>query len=378
MPKIAQIELLPLEFALPADKAYGTSRGLNFRRQSSLVKLTTEDGVVGYGEAQGPARPIGDYLEVIKGYFVGRSLYDAELVAAFCRDRLYHFGEGHFTGCAGAVTIAAYDAMGKTLGLPVHDLIGGRAVDRIPCYATTGYVTKGSGLSLEAQLEKVDKTCFVGAKIKIGISPQSDVERVRIARRILGDDMLLMVDINGNYTVDIALQSLRAIEQYNIHWAEEPLPAYDLAGHTELRARSPIPIATGEGMHSFNEFRHLIEARGVDIVQPALGRCGGFGHARAVAALASAANIRLAPAVWGGAFTMAAGIHFLVSCPNTPHTDNAPFPRMLEFDIADNPLRDDVALETFRPQPGGLPVPTGPGLGVTLDPDRVARYRAKA
>lgn len=376
MPVIAQIELMPLEFMLPPEKAYGTSRGLNFRRQSSLVKLTTDDGVVGYGEAQGPARPINEYLQIIRGQFIGRSIYDAELVASFCRDRFYHFGEGHFTGCAGAITVAAYDAMGKTLGVPVHDLIGGRAMDRIPCYATTGYVTKGGDASLEEQLGKVDKTCFVGVKIKIGVNPRSDVERVRIARRILGDDMLLMVDVNGNYTVDVALQSLRAIEPYNIHWVEEPLPAHDLVGHGELRSRSPIPIATGEGMHSFNEFRHLVDARGVDIVQPAIGRCGGFGHGRAIAALAAAANIRLAPAVWGGAFTMAAGIHFLVSCPQTPHTDNVPFPRMLEFDIAENPLRDDVAVETFRPEPGGLRVPTGPGLGVTLDPERVARYRS--
>ncbi len=223
--------------------------------------------------------------------------------------------------------------MGKTLGLPVR-LIGGKSLDVIPCYATTGYVTKGGLASLEDQLAKVDKACFAGVKIKIGINPKSDVERVRLARRILGDDMLLMVDINGNYTVDIALQSLRAIEPYDIHWAEEPLPAHDLAGRdAELRSRSSIPIATGEGMHSFNEFRHFIEARGVDIVQPALGRCGGFGHGRAIAALAAAANIRLAPAVWGGAFTMAAGIHFLLSCPNSPHTGNIPFPRMLEFDI---------------------------------------------
>ena len=377
MPKIVDLELMPLEFTIPEEKAYGTSRGLNFRRQSSLVKLTTDDGIVGYGEAQGPARPMATYIQIVKSHFVGRSLYDAELTASFCRDRLYHFGEGHFTGCVGAVTIAAYDAMGKTLGVPVHDLIGGKSMDIIPCYATTGYVTKGGIESLEEQVRKVDKACFVGAKIKIGINPASDVDRVRAARSILGDDMLLMVDINGNYTVDVALQSLRAIEPYNIHWAEEPLPAHDLAGHAELRSRSPIPIATGEGMHSFNEFRHLVDARGVDIVQPALGRCGGFGHGRSIAALAAAANIRLAPAVWGGAFTMAAGIHFLLSCPNSPHTGNIPFPRMLEFDIADNPLRDDVAVESFKPQPGGLPAPTGPGLGVTLDHTRVAKYLAK-
>ncbi len=88
MAKIVDLELMPLEFAIAEDKAYGTSRGLNFRRQSSLVKLTTDYGVTGYGEAQGPARPMAAYLQIVKAHFVGRSLYDAELAASMPRSPL--------------------------------------------------------------------------------------------------------------------------------------------------------------------------------------------------------------------------------------------------------------------------------------------------
>jgi D-galactarolactone cycloisomerase len=375
---IASLDVISLEYAVPREQAYGTARGLNFKRSSSIIELRTDAGVVGHGELAGPVAPIREYVSILRSFFVGRSVYDFDLIAAYVRNKLYHFGEGHFTGCLGGINVAALDAIGRTLDLPVHDLIGGLAADRIPCYATTGYITADGMAGLERQLAAVDKSFFSGVKIKIGLNPRSDVERVRLARRMLGDDILLMVDVNGNYTVDVALQSVRAIEPYNIHWYEEPLPAGDIAGHAELRAGSPIAIATGEGLHGAHEFKPLVDARGVDILQPAMGRCGGLSEAKAIAVLADLAHLQLAPAVWGGAFIVAAAVHFIASMPSTPHTENVPFPRMLEFDIADNPLRDQLLKNPFKLEPGGIAVPDGPGLGIELDPDAVEKFRVRA
>ncbi len=375
MPKIVDIDLICMEYAIDPEMAYGTSRGLNFKRSSALFCVTTDEGITGYGEGLGPVQPIRAYLGLLKSFFVGKSLYDFDIAAAYCRDRLYHFGFGHNTSVLSGVNVAVYDAIGKTLGVSVHDLIGGKRSDRIACYATTGYVTRGAKNTLEMQLSKVDRKRFDGVKIKIGKGPQSDLVRVRIARQILGDDCRLMVDVNGNYTVDIMLQSLKLIEPYNVQWVEEPLPHGDIRGHAELRARSPIPIATGEGLSSLEEFSTLIEARGVDVVQPAIGRCGGLVEARKIATLAQLHNLRVAPAVWGGAFGLAAGIHFLVSTPTSPHTENVPFPVLLEYDIAINPLRDDIVKESLWPEEGGVVVPTGPGLGLSLDMDKVEKYR---
>lgn len=377
MPKIVDIDIITMEYAIDPELAYGTSRGLNFKRSSALIRVTTDEGVVGYGEGLGPVQPIKAYLGQLKSFFVGRSIYDFEIASAYCKDRLYHFGFGHNTSVLSGINVALYDAIGKTLNVSAHNLIGGKRVDKVPCYATTGYVTKGAKITLESQLAKVDKKRFAGVKIKIGKGPQSDLERVRIARQMLGDDMRLMVDVNGNYTVDICLQSLKLIEPYNIQWIEEPLPHGDLKGHAELRARSPIPIATGEGLSSLEEFSNLIEARGVDVVQPAIGRCGGLGEARKISTLAHLHNLRVAPAVWGGAFGLVAGIQFLASQPTTPHTENDPFPTLLEYDIADNPLRDNVVNENLWPEEGGVVVPTGPGMGLTLDMERVEKYRIR-
>jgi D-galactarolactone cycloisomerase len=376
MPIIRDIEVIPLEFSMPPEQAYGTARGMNFKRSSPLFAVTTDDGIVGYGEVSGPVAPIRGYLASLKPFYVGRRIFDAAQIEAYIRGKLYHFGEGHFAACISALNVALHDAMGKALDLPVHDLIGGRAVDRVPCYATTGYVTRDGMAGLEAQLAKVDKRAFAGVKIKIGLNPRSDVERVRLARRMLGDDLLLMVDVNGNYTPDLALQSIRAIEPYNIHWYEEPLPPHDVAGHAELRARSAIPIATGEGLHGLHEFKALIDARAIDILQPALAKCGGLAGARAIAVLADAANVRLIPGVWGGAVIVAAAIHFLASRPAAPHTDNVPYPTMLEFDIAENPLRDRLVRQPLQPEAGGIAVPTAPGLGLELDPAGIDKFRA--
>jgi D-galactarolactone cycloisomerase len=374
--KIAALDLLSLEYAIAPELAYGTARGLNFRRNCSIVTLTTDDGVTGHGEAHGPLAPIRDYLAILKPYFLGKRLYDVEMIGLYVRNRLDHFGDGHHLSCLAGINVAGFDAMGKVLGLPVHDLLGGRSAERIPCYATTGYITRDGMAGLERQLAAVEASRFAGVKIKIGLSPESDVERVRLARRMLGDAITLMVDVNANYTADIALQSARAIAPYNIHWIEEPLPANDIAGHARLRAQSPIPIATGEGLHDLHGFKALVEAGGVDILQPAVGKCGLSG-VKEIATLARAANLRLVPAAWGGAPIVAASLHIMASLPSSPHTENVPYPRMLEFDVGDNPLRDRLITRPFRPEGGFLVLPTGPGLGIELDPAVVEAFRAK-
>jgi D-galactarolactone cycloisomerase len=374
MTSITGLRALGFEYKVQPELAYGTSRGLNFRRASAILELTTDDGIVGYGEASGPIRPIQDYLALVEGSFIGKRLYDVNLICSFVRDRFHQFGEGHYLSCLSGVNVAAYDAMGKTLRLPVHDLIGGRKVQKVPCYATAGYITRDGTAGLERQLGELDLTQFSGVKIKIGLNLKSDVERVRLARKMLGDDIFLMVDVNGNYTADIAVQCARLLEPYNIHWMEEPLPASDIAGYAELRARSPIPIATGEGLYSIHQFKALTDARGVDILQPAIGKCGGLAGLKSIATLAEIEHLRLTPAVWGGALLIGATLHFMASLPSTPHTDNEPHPCMLEFDVGANPMRDRLVGGALAPSSGCLAVPTGDGLGLKLDLDAIREF----
>ena len=375
MPKIARLEITSLEYVLKKGKGYGNARGVNNRRNCSLITLTTDDGVVGIGDAAGPLGVIREYVRLLTPSFVGQSLFDFEIVAAGLRNKLYHFGtHNHFIAALGGINIAVLDAMGKTLGVPVHDLIGGKVSNRLACYATTGYFTDDPKVDITAQLSTIDPGRFVGAKIKIGAGIASDIERVRAARDVLGDDALLMVDYNGNYTVDVALDSIRQIEPFRIAWAEEPLPPFDIKGYAELRRRSPVAISAGEAHCSVHDFKQLIDARAIDIVQPPLTGGGGFGEMKAVALLAQMNNLRVSLPCWGSAIALNAAIHFAASLPNWPHTENAPYPMLVEYDVGDNPLRDLLVHDPVQPANGRLPVPKEPGLGLRLNAEIVARY----
>jgi D-galactarolactone cycloisomerase len=373
--RIASLELHALEYVLPAERAYGMARGLNFRRGSALIKVTTETGVVGYGEAGGPVRPMRDYLAMAAPFFAGRSAFDFELIVAQIRNRFYHFGlQNHMTACLSGISIAVHDAIGKSLGLPVHDLLGGRGAESFACYATTGYFVADQAEDFERQIERAKKDDFPAVKIKIGAGPASDLDRIRRARDILGDDILLMVDINGNYTPDIALDSIRRIAPYDIHWCEEPVPPTDTAGYVEVRAHSPIPIAAGEAFYTVQDFRRLIEARGLDIVQPSVNSCGGLGEAKAIAQFAAMNNLRVSPSVWGSPVALAASLHLAASLPVHPHTDHIPHPMLIEFDVGENPLRDEMIERPLPLEDGKLAVPSGPGLGIEVSAKAVKKF----
>jgi len=249
MARIRDIRLIPLVYRMPQVRAYGMARSLTAERGCSLVEVETEDGVVGIGEAWGPAKATAGYLEVIKPAYVGRELYDRELIWSDLICRRYHLGlQSQLTACASGINIAIYDAMGKTLGLPVCKLLGGLGRDRVPVYASDGYITGDPDNQLPAQLERIADKGFPGAKFKIGISPRSDEERVRLARDILGDEMLLLVDVNGNYTVDLALESMRRTLPYGRPRTSAATRSWRRAPRSRSRpARRSTPSGTSPG-----------------------------------------------------------------------------------------------------------------------------------
>jgi D-galactarolactone cycloisomerase len=380
MPKIERIEIKSYEYVFAPDQAYGMARSMNTRRVCSLIVVTTDQGVVGYGESSGPLRPVREYLAIVAPFFLGRSVFDFEIVAAQVYNRLYHFGvQGHLTSCLSGISVALHDAIGKALGLPVHDLIGGRANAKLACYATTGeFTANDSDGALEAQLERVKARGFRMVKIKIGKNPDSDRDRARIARQVLGDDAILMVDVNGNYTPDIAYESIRRIERYDVHFYEEPLPPTDVRGYAELRAKSPIRIAAGEACYTVHDFKRLTDVNGVDILQPAVLTCGGLGQVKQIAQLAAMNNLRIAPNGFGGAVNWAATLHYVASLPIAPFTTNVPYPNMIEYHVGANPFFDSMLKTPFDIQNGEIAVPTGPGLGVEIDFAAVEPYATAA
>nr|WP_232372744.1 mandelate racemase/muconate lactonizing enzyme family protein [Acuticoccus mangrovi] len=358
-------------------KAYGMSKSLSAGRQSTLVRLTLEDGTEGWGEAWGMPPVNLAYEPFLASYVVGTSVFDIEHVFGRILARHYHFGvQNQMMAAISGIDIAAKDAAGKLLGLPVSRLIGGRRIDAVPFYASGGYLTETPEPDFAPQIEEMAKAGYRAVKIKIGVSPDSDVARVATAREILGPDVEILVDINTNYTLDIALESVARLAPYRVGWVEEPLAPQDVANLARLNRATTVPIATGEALYTVFDFKRLTDAGAADVLQPDLTLCGGFWQGRKIAELAHACHLRLSPHVWGGAIGLAAALHYIAALPLYPHSDNVPKPVLLEYDLGVNPLRSDLLKAPILPQDGVIRVPDGPGLGIEIDPAALERYGA--
>lgn len=372
---IDDISFIPLQAALPAGSAYGMSKSLATARATTLVRLRLADGTEGVGECWGMPQVNLAVLPLVKSYLIGTHVLDIEHAYSLILARHYHFGvQGPMTWCISGVDMAAKDAAGKKLGLPVHRLIGGKQAAQVQIYGSGGYLTENSARDFEPQIEAMAKAGLRAVKIKIGVSPANDEERVAIARRILGPDVEILVDINSNYTLDLARESITRMAPYKIGWIEEPLAPQDLSGYEILQRWSPVPIATGEALYTAFDFKRLIDRRAVDVVQPDLSLCGGFWQGRQIAQLAMMEHLRLSPHVWGSGVGLAAAVHFVASLAVYPHANNIPRPTLVEYDLGTNPLRDSILKNPLKPADGAIAVSDAPGLGIEVDWDAVDRH----
>lgn len=371
--RIRSVEAIPLRYSLGTN-TYGSARGLVAARQTTLVKVETEDGVVGWGEAFGPTAAIVALIDEISAPLPGTALEAPAPFAAHQLQQHYHRGGGLHAAAVSGVEVALWDVVGRTLGVSLATLLGGRARESLTPYASCGYARSDRDLGLFAEELAQASEGLPAAKIKCGFGADEDRQRAHTARSILGPEKSLMVDFNGNYTADQARRSIAAMAETQLAWVEEPLTPDDVEGLSVLRP-SDIPLATGEALYTRHPFRTLVTERLVDIVQPDITKVGGLSEAKAVSELARAWGVRFSPHVWGGGIALAAAVQLLASVPVYPHTSVVPEPLWLEFDRGDNALREQLLTEPFRPVDGLISVPDGPGLGVDVDEEAVKHLR---
>jgi len=374
--EIDELEVVGLSHELPPGEGLGDARGFGHERATTLLRVETDDGTVGWGEAFAPGPIVQATVdELFRDDVVGMDPFAVETLAERSYTDPYHFGGSAFVqSVVSAIDVACWDIRGKTVGRPVYRLLGGTECESLLPYASTMYFTEAERPIAEPIEAAVDEG-FTAAKIKIGSSPDEDVERVRTARETLGEDARLMVDMNGNYRPDQALRSARAIAEFDVAWIEEPVPPENLSGYRELKGKLETPLAAGEAHYGRFEFKELVDERLVDIVQPNLARCGGLSEARRIADLASTENVAVRPHIWNSAVGLAAAVQFAASVGDYPHTRHVPDPMLVEFDRSPNLLREEILEAPFDPTGGSLAVPQEPGLGITVDEDAVERYR---
>jgi len=273
---------------------------------------------------------------------------------------------GVLVSALGGIDMALWDVLGKHLGAPVWQLLGGCKSRQMPAYASGGWADAGEiGRQL---LGYVEAGGFKAVKMRVGVidgSPIASAERVHAAREALGFDIGLACDAHGTFTVSEAKQFCRLVEDACLMWFEEPVCADDKQGMAEVRQSCSIPIASGESEFNRFDFRDLAELRAVDIFQPDLAICGGVSEAMRIGAIASAWNLRMAPHLWTGALAFAAGMHVAAASPSG---------WILEYSVGANPMLHDLTTEPIRVSNGAISIPDRPGLGVAINEGFVERF----
>ena len=375
--KIKSVEAITLKYEIGEDQAYGMARGLASERGATLVIVHSDEGISGLGEAWGAAKATTEHVRNLAQVYLGQDPFDREIILRRTLSSLYHLGQSgpHIAALSG-IDMALWDMIGKATGRPVSSLLGGRSRNKIMAYASTGYITKKDDeREFASQIEKAVEAGFKAIKIKIGISPEIDRQRVQITRRIAGEDTLLMVDANGNYKRDSALRCANLIEEFDIHWFEEPCSPEDLEGFRFLKEKTNIPLVAGEALFTRHGFRPYIEQGLVNGVQPDLSKCGGITEAKSIADLAHTWNLNVSAHVWGTAVGMAASLQFMGHLPSHPHTLFEPSPCLFEYDISVNPLRTHLINEDLSVTDGFIAVSDQPGLGITLNEHFLQKFR---
>ena len=375
--KIAAIETFDL--ACPLEQPFGWSQGWLDQRSTTLVKVTTDDGLVGWGE--GAAASLIDGL--LTPLLIGQDPMDR----AGLWERMFHalYNGNNAVGLAGsalsALDIALWDLAGKATGLPVCALLGGKVRDKVAVYATGLYYTEGEfpdRLLDEARGYVV--AGFKGMKTKVGgLSITEDVARVRALRDAIGPDIHLMVDANEAYNATTAIRIGQKLADLDLVWFEEPVNAQDLDAYLEVKAALPMAIAGGENLRTRYEFKPYLTRRAYDIVQPDIMHCGGITEMQRICAMANACGIQVNPHVWGSPVMIAATLHLAATLPPCPPAHNAqPYMQepVMEFDRTPNAIRQELCAVPFDQEDSFVRVPTGPGLGIEVDEEVVERLRA--
>jgi D-galactarolactone cycloisomerase len=324
-----------------------------------LVRLETDTGLTGWGEAFGHAvapatRTVLD--TVVAPMLIGRDARDIAAVMDDLQRRLHLIGRnGPVIYALSGVDIALWDLAGKAAGLPLHQLLGSAPRAPLPAYAS---LTRCSGP--DAVAESCRQALAQGFRqIKLH---EITLPAVQAARAAVGPHVTLMLDTNCPWSRDEARAMIEALRPCGLHWLEEPLwPPEDYAGLAQLRTTG-MTIAAGENAAA-SDFPLMFALGALDVVQPSVTKVGGVSAMRRIIALAEKSGVRVVP------HCPYLGPGFLASLHLAVPLADAPVER-IAVDLEASPLGDWIDARD-----GAMRIPQGPGLGCDPDPDLIARYR---
>jgi L-alanine-DL-glutamate epimerase-like enolase superfamily enzyme len=356
--------------SIPLRKPLAFSTRYVVRREYTIVRVRTTDGQEGVGYCYCGNRSgvlVTQFVrELLREHVIGADPMAVETIwSNMYRDAVLLGRTGAGLRAISAIDVALWDLIGRSIGLPLHRLLGGPKGDRVPCYASGGYYWDGVDHSkyVADECEGYVTAGFTAVKIKVGrLSPQEEVKRARAARAAIGPDVILMMDANNAWPdAAAAIPAINALAEVNPFWVEEPLMPDDRRGHATIRSKVSVPIATGEIESTRWGFGELLRLEAVDMLQPDATVLGGITEFRKVAGVAAAHNVPLYPHWMHHLHTS-----LVASIPNAVMVEFFPDRSVLNL--------GDVLEEEIRAENGTLPLPQTPGIGVRFDEKALDRF----
>lgn len=342
----------------------------------TLIAVHTEDGIIGHGSAFTNGGLVEAALKVLEPLYRGENALEPERVTEKLHQNTFWMGRGGtLTHAISGIDIALWDVLGQALGQPVARLLGGIYRNRVMPYCSMLMEEPGRMGDVAAAYRSKGFRAF-----KIGWGPfglggaKCDEAIVRAARAAIGNDARLFVDAGASnaywpHGLKWALRSARMLADYGVEWFEEPLKPDAIDDFVELRRQSPVAIAGGEVLTRRQSFTPWLVRGAFDIVQPDATKVGGISEQRRIAWMAEEFGVRYIGHGWNTAVGVAADLQIAAALP---HTD------IVEF-IGGSVYVDGLLTDPFQlDAEGRLEIPMAPGLGVRLDPERVARYSPRS
>lgn len=369
--KISEVKAYPLSFRVSDAGQVRLGIGRTVKRDTVVVKVRSEDGLVGWGEAHHGRAPgaVANLINTTLSHLV-TGMDATDNVGVW--DRVYKMQlASHGMGAAAAIGLsgidmALWDLRAKAVGWPLYRLLGGRA-RAVTAYA--GGISLGfqPPAELANEARRLVEHGYRALKLRVGDSWRADVERVRVVREEVGDAVELLVDANTNYTVEDVRHAMPAFDELRVGWLEEPFPPHDARSYRTAASYGRTPLAAGENHYTRFEFQRMLDDGVISILQPDLSKTGGITEGLRIAAMGSAYKLRINPHTSATGLNMAATLHFLASIDNGGY---------YEADAStENLFRDQLTTRVGEVGGDGLVhTPEGPGLGVEVDETFIASH----
>lgn len=347
-----------------------------YRTNWVFCRVLTDEGTYGVGEGTLEYREqtLVTAITELKRSLIGR---DPHAIEAFWHDTYrdtYFRGGPVLMSALSAVEMALWDIKGKTLGVPVWQLLGGQVRDRIPCYANGWFAPARTPDEFAAKAKETVANGFRGLKWDpfgtawLTLERSALREAVRCVRAVteaVGPDVDILIEGHGRFNVPTSIRVAHALEEFDICWFEEPLPPENLEGLAEVKRRVRVPIAAGERLYNRYQYREFLRLGCADFVQPDVSHAGGIAEMRHIAAMAESHHLPFCPHNPSGPVANAATLQLAACTPNFA---------FLETMTSDVPWRSEIARECVRFEHGCMTIPSTPGLGVDIVPAAIAEH----